>query len=302
MRERAALVFAFAAIQLMSCSSSRDPAINSLLASLMPGGEVTGWEKEGSPEEYEGESLYIYINGGADIYQEYGFRRVALQEYRNATGRSVSLEIFEMETPAAAFGMFTFKRSGKGEAVALGAGAELESYYLNFWKGRFLATLTGFDEDPATVEGLLALGAAVDARIRETGDRPAIAGALPQQGLRPGRVKYVRGLLGLNSIYAFSSARGLGFEQGIAGTYENGATLIILEYGSADAADGSLAELSKALSVSGEFTGEGSESAGILAFLDAKGRSVCLTGSVARLLVAVGPERAACLELIDRAR
>ena len=116
-----------------------------------------GWSRDGAPQEFVGEDLYTYIDGGAEIYQEYGFRRMVVQDYRSPAGKSVSLEIFEMETPAAAYGMFTFKRSGQGRIVPLGSGTELEDYYLNFWKGRFLVTLTGFDATTPTIDGLLAV-------------------------------------------------------------------------------------------------------------------------------------------------
>ncbi|MFO7733128.1 MAG: DUF6599 family protein [Candidatus Aminicenantes bacterium] len=300
---RSLAVLALAGCLVMSCAPDRAAPREGPLLDLLPGDEVGGWAKDGGPEEYEGEALYTYINGGAEIYHEYGFRRVILQDYKSGQGKPVSLEIFEMETPAAAYGMFTFKRSGKGETVPVGAGAELESYYLNFWKGRFLATLTGFDEEPATVEGLMALGKAVDARVRGTGDRPGLAGALPEQGLRPGSVKYVRGLLGLNSIYPFPSARGLLFDQGAAGVYgSGGATLLILDYGSVDKAEGSRAQLAEALSGSGGFTPVDAENAAVLCFRDAKARVVCLAGSGTRMLIAFGPEAFSGLELIGRVR
>jgi hypothetical protein len=98
-------------------------------------GAAPGWARDGEPQEFEGEDLYSYIDGGAEIYQEYGFRRVVVQDYRNPRGKSVSLELFEMDSPAAAYGMFTFKRSGKGRSLGLGGGGEIEAYYLNFWKG-----------------------------------------------------------------------------------------------------------------------------------------------------------------------
>lgn len=300
---RSLAVLALAGCLVMSCVPDRAAPRKGSLLDLLPKGEAAGWARDGAPEEYEGEALYIYINGGAEIYHEYGFRRVVLQDYESPLGGSVSLEIFEMGTPEAAYGMFTFKRSGKGRTVPLGNGSELESYYLNFWKGRYLVTLTGFDEEPATVEGLLGIGRAVDARIRDSGAEPGLVKALPAQGLRPGSVRYIRGLLGLNSFYPFPTARGLLFDQGVAGVYgTGGVTLVILDYGSVDKAEGSRAQLAEGLSGSGRFTPVDAENAGVLCFRDAKARVVCLAGSGTRLLVTVGPERAGGLDLIGRAR
>ena len=262
----------------------------------------SGWMKDGALQEYEGEDLYIYIDGGAEIYQEYGFRRVILQDYKNANGKSLSLEIFEMETSAAAFGMFSFKRSGSGKAVTLGAGAELESYYLNFWKGRFLVTLTGFDEAPETVDGLTAVAGIVDSKIRDAGEAPGLVGALPEKGLRPGSVKYLKGLLGLNNIYPFYTARGLGFGEAARGVYENGATLLILDYGSADARARAWLDLKAYLSESDRFKRAGGGEANVFLVQDGKGQSVAFAESGPRLLIGISLDATAASDIVGRAR
>jgi len=273
------------------------------LRTYLPADNISsGWMKDGTLQEYEGEDLYAYIDGGAEIYQEYGFRRVILQDYKNAKGKSVSLEIFEMETPAAAFGMFSFKRSGSGKVVTLGAGAELEAYYLNFWKGRFLVTLTGFDEAPETVDGLTAVAGIVDSKIRDSGDVPGLVGALPAKGLRPGSVKYLKGLLGLNNIYPFYTARGLGFGEAARGVYENGATLLILDYGTADARARAWLDLKAYLSESDRFKRAGGGEADVFLVQDGKGQSVAIAGSGPRLLIGVSPDPSASIAIVGQSR
>jgi hypothetical protein len=274
-----------------------------LLRPYLPAGNaVEGWAKDGDPQEYEGEDLYTYIDGGADIYQEYGFRRVILQDYRNAKGKSVSLEIFEMETPAAAFGMFSFKRSGGGKTVFLGAGAELEAYYLNFWKGRFLVTLTGFDEARETIDGLMGIGGIVDSKIRDTGAMPGIVGALPEKGLIPGSAKYLKGLLGLNNIYPFYTARGLNFVEAARGVYENGATLLILDYGTADARARAWSDLRSYLAGSNKFTAAAGGSPDVFRVLDGKGQHVAIVESGPRLLIGTSPDATTASDIVGRTR
>ncbi len=269
---------------------------------LPAGNAVEGWAKDGEPQEYEGEDLYTYIDGGAEIYQEYGFRRVIIQDYKNAKGKSVSLEIFEMGSPAAAFGMFSFKRSGSGKTVDLGAGAELEAYYLNFWKGRFLVTLTGFDEASETVDGLTAVARIVDSKIREAGEAPGLVGDLPARGLRTGSVKYLKGLLGLNNIYPFHSARGLDFAEAVRGVYENGATLLILDYGAADARARAWIDLKGHLAGSDKFKAADSGSLDVFLVLDGKGQSVAFSGSGPRLFIGIGADATAASDIVGRAR
>jgi len=273
-----------------------------LIRFLPSGNEVPGWARDGEPQEYEGEDLYTYIDGGAEIYQEYGFRRVIVQDYENSAGMSVSLEIFEMATPAAAFGMFTFKRSGQGKSLDLGGGAELESYYLNFWEGRFLVTLTGFDDSRGTIEGLVALAGIVGQRLPEGGRSPGLVGALPTEGLVAGSVKYFKGLLGLNNVYPFYTARGLAFAEGTRGLYGDGTALILLDYGSAEAGGSARSELHAYLAGSERF--ERTEAAGTETpvFRDGKGRFVAFGGSGTRLAIGVAAKADAALEIIVRTR
>lgn len=183
------------------------------------------WKPQGPPETYEGEDLFIYINGGAEIYQEYGFQRVRVQEY--ALGdRSITREIYEMDDAASAYGLFTFKRGKRGASLDLGGGARLEGYYLNFWKGNFQVTLTGHDEDPETVSGLKSLARAAVEGISAPGTVPVLVGALPEEGLLPWSVKYLKGRLALMNCRAdlFDAS------EAVLGDYEDGTRIVVYAY------------------------------------------------------------------------
>lgn len=272
-----------------------------LRSALPADGAVPGWSRDGDPQEFVGEDLYTYIDGGAEIYQEYGFRRMVVQDYRSPAGKSVSLEIFEMATPAAAYGIYTFKRSGQGRIVPLGSGTELEDYYLNYWKGRFLVTLTGFDATTPTIDGLLAIAGAVDGKLPEGAGAPDLVNALPGEGLRPQSVKYLKGLLGLNNIYPFYTARGLAFAEAVKGDYDEGAFLIVLDYGSSEARVKGWVELEKFLRGGDRFKKAEVRGPGFPLYIDGKGRSAAFAQTGSRLVVAVGPGPDAALALAARA-
>jgi hypothetical protein len=198
--------------------------------------------------------------------------------------------------------MYSFKRSGSGRAVPLGSGAELESYYLNFWKGRFLVTVTGFDDARETVDGLLAIGAAVAAKLPGDGREPALVGALPAEGLRAGSVKYIRGLLGLNNVYPFYTARGLGFAEGVWGLYNDGTILLLLHYGSAGSRREAWSELRAFLEGSERFARVGTEPTEHVLFQDGKGRFVAFGEAETRLIVGVASSATAALLIVSRAQ
>lgn len=221
----------------MDCqnASSREEEGLSLL--LPTASEIDNWERNLDFEEYKGEDLFFYINGGAEIYHEYGFERVIVQDYQNRNGRSASLEVYKMSSPDSAYGMYTFKSSGKGQELTVGHGCKLQDYYLNFWKGQYLVTITGFDAEKETIDGLKSIANVVDKKIQTqaNAEMPVIHSRLPQEDLDAQSVKYFKGNLGLVNSYPFANTDIFKIQEGIKGTYSNGYDIYILEYKDAEA-------------------------------------------------------------------
>lgn len=216
-------------------ASSREEEGLSLL--LPTASEIDNWERNLDFEEYKGEDLFFYINGGAEIYHEYGFERVIVQDYQNRNGRSASLEVYKMSSPDSAYGMYTFKSSGKGQELTVGHGCKLQDYYLNFWKGQYLVTITGFDSEKETIDGLKSIANVVDKKIQTqaNAEMPVIHSRLPQEDLDAQSVKYFKGNLGLVNSYPFANTDIFKIQEGIKGTYSNGYDIYILEYKDAEA-------------------------------------------------------------------
>lgn len=216
-------------------ASSREEEGLSLL--LPTASEIDNWERNLDFEEYKGEDLFFYINGGAEIYHEYGFERVIVQDYQNRNGRSASLEVYKMSSPDSAYGMYTFKSSGKGQELTVGHGCKLQDYYLNFWKGQYLVTITGFDAEKETIDGLKSIANVVDKKIQTqaNAEMPVIYSRLPQEDLDAQSVKYFKGNLGLVNSYPFANTDIFKIQEGIKGTYLNGYDIYILEYKDAEA-------------------------------------------------------------------
>jgi len=193
------------------------PPLQNLEAFLPDKEQLQSWKAENTPQLYKGEDLYLYIDGGAEIYHEYGFRQVLVQDYKSAAGKSLTLEIFEMANSECAFGIYTFKSSGKGKAVSVGQDGQLEDYYLNFWKGHFQITLTGSDSSPEIIQGLLFIAKSLDAKMKSLGARPLLIEALPKEWFPLFRQKYIKGVLGLQNSESFLSRSILGFREAVVG-------------------------------------------------------------------------------------
>ncbi len=197
----------------------------------LPGeAETGGWKEDGLPQIYVGEDLFTYINGGAEIYHEYGFKQVIVQDFLNKNKKSISLEIFEMSNPESAYGMYTFKTNPGGEELALGDEAQLADYYMNFWKGKFIITLTGFDEDEGTIKGLQKIARAVETKIKISGEKPPLVSFLPKKNLLTQSIKYFKGNLGLYNSYPFFARDVFGIDEGIKGDYREVYSFYIIKY------------------------------------------------------------------------
>lgn len=179
--------------------------------------EVPGYHPEGPPQLFRGDELFMMIDGGADIYHEYGFAQVLTTRYGQTNGKSFKIEIYEMKDAAAAWGIYTFKSGKEGQTVDLGQGAILADYYLNFWKGNFLVTIVGDDANEETRQALLALAKAVDSHIPQTGKLPMLAATLLRGPDTLESPIYVRGLLGLMQIYVFDTKNIFIVQEGLAG-------------------------------------------------------------------------------------
>jgi hypothetical protein len=295
-------VAAVAVLWLFGCRRGPASAASEDIKLLVPAAsDLQGWQKDGETQVFRGEDLYVYIDGGADIYQEYGFIAVAVQDYKDAGGKSLSLEVFQMKDTAAAFGMYTFKTSAGGKAVDLGGKGQLEDYYLNFWKGSYVITVTGFDEDGATIQGLQIIAGAVDARIRSVGKEPSLPALLPEQGLNRQSIKYIKGQIGLNNVYSSFPRRAFSFEEGVKGDYGKNAKLLILTLQDAPTGESLLARMGGEFRADDRFRNYRAPRPSLLQVDDDKGRTISAAVFKKFLIIMIGPGGSPAEALIELA-
>ncbi|MFC1477733.1 DUF6599 family protein, partial [candidate division KSB1 bacterium] len=222
--------FFILAVPLILCSGEAGQP-GSHLSDYIPGsGEIPGWQKVYDVQEFEGEDLWEYMNGGAEIFHEYGFKQIAVQDYSFKDDKSIIVEIYEMDLPAGAYGIFSFRKSSKGSLLDGLPNAVAEEYYLNLWKGNYLVTLTGFEKDEETLHGIREFARVMEQKIDAPLIVPDLVKNLPKEGLLPLSVKYYMGYLGLFNSYAFDTEDIFGFQEAVKGGYEAGYSLIILHY------------------------------------------------------------------------
>ena len=182
-------------------------------------GEVQGWYAQYEPRIVKGDDLFLQINGGADIYLEYGFRDAVFHSYKLESGSAINLEIYRMKSSESTYGIYTFKTGNSGKPIGVGHDGWMEEYYLNFWQGDILVTLIGLDTKKETLEGLVQFAKSIDSKIVSSSIQPDILNYLPEKGLTPNGKTYLKGNLALFNQYVFDSRNVFGITEGVHGEY-----------------------------------------------------------------------------------
>jgi len=148
-------------------SHAAEPRSQEPMVRLLPlESDLEGWTLDGEPQTAEGMALFELINGGAEEYVKQGFRRAILATYRNHEGKRINVDIYEMLSQESARNIYRKKAGGGGTKVPLGDEGAMEEYYLNFRKGAYQVTLSGYDTRKETLDWLLQVGRLVAERIR----------------------------------------------------------------------------------------------------------------------------------------
>lgn len=89
---------------------------------------------------YDGNSLWGYMDGGADLYLEYGFEGLLVQEIEYK-GTTIKCEIFKMTGPLAAFGIFSVQRHNCRQHTNLSDLHCVNNYQVQLVRGNYYLSL-----------------------------------------------------------------------------------------------------------------------------------------------------------------
>jgi hypothetical protein len=221
-----------------SDSQQEEPIVD--LRALLPE-TIGGGEPADAGVLYDQETIFLYMNGAAEIYLSYDFRALLVQRVPGPAEDTISVELYDMGSSAEAFGVFSRNRSG--EEAGVGQGSEYRSGYLLFWKDRLFATIWTDRESPASREAIFEIGRAIAERVIEEGSLPDLLSRLPESGLDPGSIRYFHKHTDLNQHYFVSDENILGLGEHTDATMaeyaagDGGLLLLVVRYpGEAEAA------------------------------------------------------------------
>lgn len=171
-------------------SSARTSAIagkqfEDLLREPLPGRAVP----QGQRTLYKPDTLYQYIDGGADIYLLYEFRSLLHQDFKSGS-TELTADIYDMGKAEDAFGVYAAERSPGYKFFAIGVEGYRSTGTLNFLQDHYYVKLTGSGANAAAL--LDQFARVLSGRIGGSVTVPALLTKLPLENRVKHSEQYMR--------------------------------------------------------------------------------------------------------------
>ncbi len=153
--------------------------------------KVPGWKREGKIQVFSPQTLYNYIDGGADLYLKYDFQELQVSAYRDAGNGSVNIEIYRHRTPNQAFGVYSQERLPNARYLDIGAQGYIEESFLNFINGPYYVKMAAENTGAQTGAVLLQFARKILERLKAEGTLPAVLSAFPSEGKKSNTEKFI---------------------------------------------------------------------------------------------------------------
>jgi hypothetical protein len=191
--------------------------------------------------------LYGYIDGGAEVFFEFGFDSLTLQKYRSGANQ-VAVEIYRMADPSAAAGIYLMKRGKETPDASFKERHTLNRHQLMFQRHRYYVTINNLSGGDKAGPDLLKFGTLVAGKLPPATPAPELK-RLPAAGLVAGSARLFRGPFGLQALYTLGEGDILQLGNrvmGVAGDYKDSggtSTRLLVEYPDAATAKKAFAHL-----------------------------------------------------------
>ena len=130
---------------------------------LLVPGEIPGLEIR-RVQSFAGKALYGHINGGADLYHEYGFERLSVQDLR-LNDVTYFTEVYRMNDPAGAFGIFSVSHGECAPADSLPRSSCASPHAIQWAQSRYFVRVASESGSPDAQAGGLRLARRLSTKI-----------------------------------------------------------------------------------------------------------------------------------------
>jgi len=247
-------------------------------------GFAPGWAKAGALRTFAGQDLFNQIDGGAELFLEFGFVKLRLQAYAKDK-TELTLNAYEMESAASALGVYLMKMGRETPFPEVAARNSAEEVQVTIVKGRFFVQVDNLGDVPASRTETAALANSFLAGVNDE-SVPNPLTALPAEGKAAGSERLIRGPYGLQPYFTFGEGDILSLGGRVFGALAEyrpsggrSFTRLIVPYPSPEAAAASLAHLKANLDPYLKVTADRPDGFDFVDF-QAKTGTVALSGAV----------------------
>jgi hypothetical protein len=178
---------------------------------------LPGWSQQGAVRSFGPDNLFEYMDGNAEGYLIYEFRRMTGVTCRSG-GDTILIDISEMASPELAYGIFSANRHPQFEVLKIGAAGQVMPRRATFVKGNYYVELAANPaKDHRAV--LEAFARHLAGRLPGTAEPPAALAWFPKEGLDESSVRLApQSVLGLRLL-----------RRGYVATYAYGRAFVVTE-------------------------------------------------------------------------
>ncbi len=244
-----------------------------------------GWKK-GDVQFYKGDDLFFLINGGADLYMEYGFVDVAAVDYIHSVYGKLYVEVYKMENAKAAFGIFSMSKANSIVKISPSPWIIVSDKFLHIWKADYYITISGagFNKSGLSSEYFMLMSCIVD-RIKEESIIPEIFSNY-YSGECVDDFAFIMGPLALNNIYSFGFQDIFNIENAVM-IEKAGTKTIVFEYSSKQNCQEKYANVSDFMSKSSRFSSYSSEDHTLFSVKDRNNNILIISLKENRIIVEI---------------
>lgn len=185
---------------------------------ILPDNSCPAIAINGEPELYIGDDLFSLINGGAELYHEFGFVEVLAAEIMLADSTHLKVEIYDMGSPEAAWGIYSLTATSNAKVFNSGVAGRRGEGFAQFIKGNYM-TYIYFDHIEDT--DLQYVAGCIHQQIENSYPAPFLMKSVSGGKENCEKTVYFKGNLGLSGIYSFHYKDVFGYDEGAAAIFSD---------------------------------------------------------------------------------
>lgn len=195
-----------AAALVLACggASEKPKAAAGTPAGILELVDIADIVKTSQVETYVGESLYEYINGGAELFHQYDFVEVSTADFKSDEQEIVA-DIYQFSSSNNAYGLYSMIRPESIEIIKIGVQGFASETSFDFVKDKFIVRLVCYDGTPEALEVMRKLATQIESVISGVSELPVMFGLFPLENRVENSEKIVAeaylGQAGLDDVY-----------------------------------------------------------------------------------------------------